>query len=106
MKRRTRADYEDDGWIFYGHGSTHDLAQDDSDPRNPKLAGLKSVSYAAAVAMRRDEPAEEPAPMGFHIPAPQPQLRGACPYCGDDFTRPQFIAHAEACYERTRGKAG
>jgi hypothetical protein len=54
---RHRSDDADDWYPynpFLGFGSAHDMAE--SDPRNPKLAGLKSVSYAACVAMRRPEP--------------------------------------------------
>jgi hypothetical protein len=57
---------DDDGWIFYGHGSTHDLSAASEDPRNPRLAGLRSVSYAAACAMKRRPPEPATNPIGFH----------------------------------------
>ena len=41
----------DDESRFLGFGQMYTLASDD--PRNPRLAGLRSVSYAAAVALRR-----------------------------------------------------
>lgn len=47
--------------IFLGFGSMHDLRDAESpDPRNPRLAGFRSVSYAAAVAMA-PKPAKKPA---------------------------------------------
>ena len=66
MSRRTRSD---DGWdfpYFGGNGSLHDL-RDAPDGLNPRLAGLRSVSYAAALAMgSRDQP--NTTKPGFHIP--------------------------------------
>jgi len=58
---------EDDDWddapADYSIGAANGLA---NDPRNPRLAGLRSVSYKAACALRKAEP---PRPMlGFHIP--------------------------------------
>lgn len=65
MKRRHRAN--DDYWMdapFHGFGLMSDLR--DCDPRNPNLAGLKSVSYAAAVAIRKPTPPRQQ--IGFHRP--------------------------------------
>lgn len=72
MMRRYRSNapvrMDDDDWweppVIYGIGSCYDLRQ--PDPRNPRLIGLKSVSYNAAVALRKPAPA--PPPLGFHIP--------------------------------------
>lgn len=59
---------DDDFWpefpVILGQGSLHDLC--DEDPRNPRLAGLRSVSRAAAVAMRRREIPKQR--IGFHVP--------------------------------------
>lgn len=62
----TRSD--DDFWpdfpVIRGQGSLHDLS--DEDPRNPRLAGLRSVSHAAACAIRRPAPPRRA--IGIHIP--------------------------------------
>ena len=62
-------DLWDDGSIFYGFGSMHDLRDaQGSDPRNPRLIGLKSVSYDAAVALNNDRPKPiKRRKMGFRI---------------------------------------
>lgn len=37
-----------------GFGSTHEMRETEQrDPRNPRLAGLKSVSYAGAVGLAK-----------------------------------------------------
>ena len=58
----------DDGWLEFlvilGQGSLHDLSE--ADPRNPRLAGFKSVSFGAACALRKDAPPCRP--IGFHKP--------------------------------------
>lgn len=60
-----RSDDWDVDWpYFQGFGSASGLGPDD--PRNPRLAGLRSVSYAAACALRRPEPPRPP--IGFHTP--------------------------------------
>lgn len=41
----------DDFPVILGFGSCHEM--NETDPRNPRLAGLKSVSYAAACALQR-----------------------------------------------------
>lgn len=52
----------DDGWLDFpvilGQGSLHDL--NDGDPRNARLAGFKSVSFAAACALKASPPPEAP----------------------------------------------
>ena len=62
----------DDDWyeppVFFGMGQTHDLRDADSDPRNPRLAGLKSVSYAASVAMAKAPKEPKRRRIGFHRP--------------------------------------
>jgi hypothetical protein len=59
-------DWPDFPW-FGGQGSVHDLRDANSDPRNPRLAEFKSVSYAAAVAMGpNDKPKARK--IGFFIP--------------------------------------
>lgn len=62
----------DDYWEapFHGFGSVHDLQE--HDPRNPRLVGLKSVSFAAAVALRSPhrDPTEPGRSIGFHIRGP------------------------------------
>lgn len=63
LNRRMDDDWYEEPFFFMGIGSLHDLS---SDPRNPRLAGLKSVSYNASVALRRPEPSR-PA-IGFHRP--------------------------------------
>lgn len=54
---------DDDFPVILGYGSMHELS--DGDPRNPRLIGLKSVSDAASVALRRPEPRSR---IGFHRP--------------------------------------
>lgn len=58
----------DDGWLDFpvilGQGSLHDL--NEANPRNPKLAGLKSVSFAGACGLRKPE--RQPRSIGFHKP--------------------------------------
>lgn len=58
----------DDGWLDFpvilGQGSLHDLSE--PDPRNPRLAGLKSVSWAGACGLRKPEAKRHP--IGFHKP--------------------------------------
>lgn len=55
----------DDEWsIFLGFGSCSELSA--PDPRNPRLVGLKSVSRAAAIALRKPDPPNRP--IGFHRP--------------------------------------
>lgn len=51
----------DDFPVILGFGSCHEM--NEADPRNPRLAGLKSVSYASACALRKPEP--QRAPIGF-----------------------------------------
>lgn len=65
--RRTRAD----DWglefpVILGQGSLHGLP--DGDPRNPRLIGLKSVSYAAMCSIQRPTPNANRQPIGFHRP--------------------------------------
>jgi hypothetical protein len=63
--RKTRSDDDYlDFPVILGQGSLHDL--NENDPRNPKLAGLKSVSYAGACGLRKPEPKRHP--IGFHRP--------------------------------------
>jgi hypothetical protein len=66
---------DEDGWIFYGHGSMHDL---DVHHPEPRLWFAKSVSRNAAEALsRRPEPKRHP--IGFHHPHPgKPGNQGAC----------------------------
>ena len=62
---------DDDGdWIFYGHGSTHDLSDRETYSTTPRLAGLRSVSKAAAQAMHKEPRMRAPRrrPIGFRIP--------------------------------------
>lgn len=55
----------DDFPVILGQGAVHDLS--DGDPRNPKLAGLRSVSYAGAVGLaKREKPKARV--IGFHKP--------------------------------------
>lgn len=65
--RRHRSWWDLDGETsnFLGFGGMNDLRDADSDLRNPALAGLRSVSYAAAVAMRRQERPGRSAKIGF-----------------------------------------
>jgi len=49
-----------------GFGSMHDLS--DRDPRNPRLIGLRSVSYAGAVGLAKRKPPSQPRRIGFHRP--------------------------------------
>jgi len=49
-----------------GFGSLHDL--EGRDPRNPKLAGLRSVSYAGAVGLAKRQAKPQRNPIGFHRP--------------------------------------
>ena len=62
---------EDDYFpVILGFGSTHDLREsEDSDPRNPRLCGLKSVSRAGAIGLAKAK-AKPPAgrEIGFKIP--------------------------------------
>lgn len=61
---------EDDYFpIILGFGSTHDLRDEQGvDPRNPRLAGLRSVSYAGAVGLARSKPKPaKPRQIGFKI---------------------------------------
>lgn len=55
----------DDFPVILGFGSVHDMAE--ADPRNPRLVGFKSVSYAGACGLRKPEPQRHP--IGFHRPA-------------------------------------
>ena len=63
-RRRMDDDWYDEPFFFMGIGSLHDLSS--PDPRNPRLAGLKSVSYNAACALRKPDPPRNP--LGFHVP--------------------------------------
>lgn len=56
----------DDFPVILGQGSLHDLS--DTDPRNPRLIGLRSVSYAGACALAKRKPAPVKRPIGFHRP--------------------------------------
>ena len=61
---------DDDIWfddfpVILGQGTVHDLS--DGDPRNPKLSGLRSVSYAGAVGLAKREKPKARA-IGFHRP--------------------------------------
>jgi hypothetical protein len=56
---------DEDFPVILGFGSCHEM--NEADPRNPRLSGLKSVSYAGACALRRADP--QRAPLGFHRPA-------------------------------------
>jgi hypothetical protein len=52
---------DDDEWPYFpviqGFGSAHDLRDAPTDdPRNPRLAGFKSVSYAGAVGLAKSAP--------------------------------------------------
>ena len=49
-----------------GFGSLHELNRDD--PRNPKLIGLRSVSYAGAVGLAKTKPQRQRRVIGFHRP--------------------------------------
>lgn len=49
-----------------GFGSLHELNGDD--PRNPKLIGLRSVSYAGAVGLAKTKPQPKQRRIGFHRP--------------------------------------
>lgn len=45
--------------VIQGFGSTHEMRdKDDGDPRNPRLIGMKSVSYAGAVGLAKPKPKE------------------------------------------------
>lgn len=61
---------DDEGWIFYGHGSTHDLRDRDEPQTTPRLHGLRSVSKAAMWAMHKEPKMRAPRkrPIGFRIP--------------------------------------
>lgn len=60
-------DDDDDIWSpFLGFGSVGDLR--DADEPEPRLAGLKSVSPAAARALQRKRPQPTRHPCGFHRP--------------------------------------
>lgn len=62
---------EDEGWIFYGHGSMHELNdRDEPHQPRPRLEGLKSVSKAAMWAMHQEAPAKRQRRnrVGFAIP--------------------------------------
>lgn len=63
--RRVRGSDDDDAFVYFGQGSVCDLRE--ADEPAPRLAGLKSVSRAAAWAMR-SRPEERREPVGFHIP--------------------------------------
>ncbi len=68
MTDRTRNDDDCRDFLYIGgSGSLHDLRDADRDPRNPRLSGLKSVSYAAAVAMGPRQN-DKPRRVGFAVP--------------------------------------
>jgi hypothetical protein len=60
--------YDDDFPVILGFGSMHDLRDADDDPRNPRLAGLRSVSRAGAIGLAKRRPAEKRRPIGFQFP--------------------------------------
>lgn len=57
----------DDFPVILGQGAMHDL-RDGEDPRNPRLAGLKSVSWAGAVGLAKRRPNQNARRIGFHRP--------------------------------------
>lgn len=63
-------DCDDEPEIFYGFGAVHDLSEAQQESARPRLAGLRSVSEAAAWAMHRGPKTREPRrhPMGFRRP--------------------------------------
>lgn len=59
----------DDFPVILGQGSLHDLRDaDQQDPRNPRLIGLRSVSYAGAVGLAKSEPRSKTRRIGFKWP--------------------------------------
>lgn len=64
MKRVRADDWGLEFPVILGLGSLYDLSG--GDPRNPRLAGLKSVSFAGACGLRAREP--ERIKIGFHRP--------------------------------------
>lgn len=71
-------DDHDDYWRSppEGFGSMHDLRDAPSDdPRNPRLAGFKSVSYAGAVGLAKHTREPRYPRIGFRIPKPPKETR-------------------------------
>lgn len=62
--------------IYLGFGSMHDLRDNDTDPRNPRLIGLRSASYDAAVALNNTPRETARHRIGFHRPT-TPKTRRA-----------------------------
>jgi hypothetical protein len=60
-------EWPDFPWIG-GTGSMRDLRDADGDQMNPRLSGLRSVSYAAALAMGSKPAQQKPRKVGFLVP--------------------------------------
>lgn len=56
----------DDFPVILGQGSLHDLR--DADQQDPRLIGLRSVSYAGAVGLAKSEPRSKARRIGFKWP--------------------------------------
>lgn len=62
--------FDDDFLVILGFGSMHDLRDNDADPRNPRLSGLRSVSRAGAIGLAKSNPPPASQPIGFAFPKP------------------------------------